>query len=395
MVHRTFWLELLESAWSSRSVVWLAGVRGSGKTSLCQSIPGLEYFSCELPHDRPKTEDPEKFLGKLEGKKIVLDGIHRLPNASEILKTAVDCFPSVKVIATGPASFQAPSAYHESLEEKMTRVWLTPMMSRDLLDFGNPDLARRFVRGGLPSFFLSANQPELDFPEWIDSFWARDIQESFRLEKRECFLKFVELLFRESGEVFDASRFAARIGASRPTVTKYLAALEATRAVWILRPFSTDRPVEIISAPRTYAFDTGFLCHFRTWRQLREDDFQVLWKHWALNELASQVQDLNIQYWRDKRGHEVDFVLIRRDLGILTLTAQWKANEFEPRGLRAFRYHYPAGPNWVVCHDVNQAYTRAFDSLKAEFISLEEMSARLSRLRQYKSPSQNPEAGIR
>jgi hypothetical protein len=73
----------------------------------------------------------------------------------------------------------------------------------------------------------------------------------------------------------------------------------------------------------------------------------------------------------------VDFVLVRRDLGILTLTARWKADEFEPGGITAFRYHYPIGPNWVVCHDVARAYSREFNALKLDFISLEEMGQRL------------------
>jgi predicted AAA+ superfamily ATPase len=377
MVPRTFWLESLESAWARGSIVWLAGARGVGKTSLCQSIPDLEYFHCGLPSTRRRVEDPEEFLGKLKGKKIVLDEIHRLPNPFEILKIAADRFPSLKVIATGLTSLQSSSVSREPLGEKITQVWLTPMMSRDLVDFGNPDLAHRFLRGGLPSFFLKPKRPE-DFQEWLDSFWAKDIQKAFRLESRNSFQKFMELLFRQSGELFEASRFAGHCEVSRPTITKYLSALEATRAVQVLRPFSTQRSVEIISIPKVYALDTGFFCYYRGWQQLRQDDFQVLWKYWVLNELVSHVQAPVIQYWRDKRGHEVDFVLIRREMGIMAITGRWRAQEFSPRDLRAFRYHYPGGLNWIVCEDVKKGYTHSFGKLKVEFMSLEEMSRRLS-----------------
>ncbi len=377
MVQRSFWLEVIENSWKIKPVVWLAGVEGSGKTSLCQNLPDVEFFSCDLPEVRRNTEAPGKFLGKLEGKKVALDGIHRLPNVPDVVKAVAD-LPPLNLILTGPVSLEEFFESLDPLREIIFPVCLTPMMSRDLLDFGNQDLARRFLRGGLPPFFLSTSQPDLEFEKWVDSFWSGVIQARFRLEKRDSFLKFLELIIRESGEVFEASRFASRVGASRPTVTKYLAALEAAGTVWVLRPFSTARAVEIISAPRTYAFDTGFLCHFRSWTQLREDDFKILWKHWVLNELISRMQGVQIQYWRDKRGHEVDFVLIRRDLGILTITAHWKADEFEPGGLRAFRYHYPAGPNWVVCHDVAQGYAREFDNVKLEFLSLEDMGQRLS-----------------
>jgi len=115
-------------------------------------------------------------------------------------------------------------------------------------------------------------------------------QELFRLDRRDPFQKFMELLYAQSGEIFEATRFAGPCGVSRPTIMKYLAALEATRAVLVLRPFSTQRPVEIISAPKTYAFDTGFLCYCRDWQQPRADEFELLWKHWVLNEICSHLQ---------------------------------------------------------------------------------------------------------
>jgi len=58
MVHRHFWLKLLDRAWKDRSVVWLSGVRRVGKTCLCQDLPEVEYFDCELPRVRRALLDP-------------------------------------------------------------------------------------------------------------------------------------------------------------------------------------------------------------------------------------------------------------------------------------------------------------------------------------------------
>ncbi len=384
MAQRTYWLKLLESAWSPKAIVWLAGAHGVGKTFLCQSIPEVEYFNCSLLQVRRQMEDPQKFLGKLKKKKVILDEIHRLPNPGEILRVAADFLPSLKIIVTAPAKLPAFSHLPETLPGRVAQVWLTPMTSQDLVDFGNQDLAHRFLRGGLPSFFLSPERSEVEFHEWMDSFWAKDIQELFRLERRDPFQRFMELLFMQSGDIFEATRFAAPCGVSRPTITKYLAALEATQAVQVLRPFSTQRPTEIISAPKTYAFDTGFLCYYRGWQQLREEDFEFLWKHWVLNEIGSHLQGLAVQYWQDKRGHEVDFVLVRREMGLMTLSAQWKVKYFAPRNLQAFRYHYPGGPNWIVCQDLTRGYTHSFGKLKVDFMNLEEMNRRLFAFRPLK-----------
>jgi predicted AAA+ superfamily ATPase len=54
----TYWIDLVERGWQKRLVVWLAGVRRSGKTVLCQSLPEVEYFDCELPSVRLRLRDP-------------------------------------------------------------------------------------------------------------------------------------------------------------------------------------------------------------------------------------------------------------------------------------------------------------------------------------------------
>ena len=83
MVKRKYWIGRVESAWKERNLVWLSGVRRSGKTMLCRSLENVEYFDCELPRVRRQMGDPEEFLGLLRGRRVALDEIHRLDNPSE------------------------------------------------------------------------------------------------------------------------------------------------------------------------------------------------------------------------------------------------------------------------------------------------------------------------
>ena len=55
---------------------------------------------------------------------------------------------------------------------------------------------------------LGQQDPEGFFPEWLDSYFARDVQELFRVEKRAGFLRLLELLLRQSGGLLDVSRLA-------------------------------------------------------------------------------------------------------------------------------------------------------------------------------------------
>ena len=373
MVNRQFWLKRIEDAWKRRSVVWLSGVRRVGKTCLCQTLPDIEYFDCELPRVRRLMEDPQGFLDSIESGRIVLDEIHRLPNPSELLKIAADHYPQIKIIAIGSSTLGASAKFRDTLAGRKTELWLTPIMMDDLNDFNQSNIQHRFLHGGLPPFFLESEYPENDYQEWIDAYWAKDIQELFRLERRYSFQKFTELLMIQSGGIFEATKFAAPCEVSRGTISNYLSILEATFVVHVVRPFSSRRSSEIVSAPKVYGFDTGFVCYYQGWTQLRQDDLGLLWEHYVLNEIMARTQSREIQYWRDKRGHEIDFVLTRSRQMPIAVECKWTAEGFSPRQLLAFRRQYPEGSNFVVAHDVDRPFTKTYNGITVKFVNLKRL----------------------
>ena len=383
---RTFWHQKIEKAWT-RTVLWLSGVRRVGKTCLCQTLPNIEYFDCELPRIRRMMEDPQGFLEDLRGRTVVLDEIHRLENPSELLKIAADHYSDVKIVATGSSTLGASSRFKDTLAGRKADYWLTPMMTRDLDDFGRNNLPHRLLHGGLPPFFLADGVPEEQFQEWMDAYWAKDILELFRLERRHSFQKFLELLLAQSGGMFEATRFARPCEVSRTTISNYLSVLEATFVVHVLRPFSTHRPTEIVSAPKVYGFDTGFVCYYRGWHDLRREDLGLLWEHFVLNEIHAHLQTRRINYWRNKRGHEVDFVIAWRNRPPVAVECKWSASDFDPAGINAFRRQYEGGENFVVARDVDRPYRQQAAETQITFSGLEDfIRFLLSRGDEVKSP---------
>ncbi|MEO8180396.1 MAG: ATP-binding protein [Deltaproteobacteria bacterium] len=205
-------------------MLWLAGVRRAGKTTLLQSLPNVHsYHDCELVRVRRALEDPELFFRRIAGHGIVvLDEVHRLTNPSEVLKIAADHFPHLRVIATGPSTLAARNKFKDSLTGRKRELWLVPLLSRDLEDFGMGDLDRRMLHGGLPPFFLSTKPKDQDYEEWLSSYWAKDLSELFVVEKKAAFMRFLELLIAQSGGLFEAQAFAAPCEISRPTVQQGL-----------------------------------------------------------------------------------------------------------------------------------------------------------------------------
>ena len=370
MVNRKYWLKLVERAWRRRTVVWLSGVRRVGKTCLCKTLPDIEYFDCELPRVRRMMGDPQGFLDGLKGRRVVLDEVHRLGNPSELLKIAADYYGDIHLLATGSSTLGASSKFKDTLAGRKRDLWMTPMVLSDLQDFKKTGLQHRLLRGGLPPFFLARKLPDRDFQEWMDAYWAKDIQELFRLERRSSFQKFVELLMARSGGIFEATKFASPCEVSRTTISNYLKVLESTFVVHVVRPFSRHSPTEIVAAPKVYGFDTGFVCYHRGWHSLRREDMGVLWEHFVLNEIQASLQDRGIRYWRDKRGHEVDFVWARRGAAPAAIECKWSADNLDSGNLEAFRRRYPGGDNFVVAQDVDRSFSRKCGKISVRFVGL-------------------------
>lgn len=354
MEKRHSWITALERAWQRHRIVWLSGVRRTGKTTLCKSLPDIRYFDCELPSVRRLVEDPEDFLKAQGSGLLALDEIHHLPDPSNLLKIAADHFPKLRIIATGSSTLGASAKFKDTLTGRKADVWLTPMNSLDLVDLGQGDLRRRLHQGGLPPYFLRPDFSEVEFKDWLDSYWAKDVQELFRVERRGSFLRFVELLFAQSGGIFEPNKLAGPCEVSRNTLNNYLSILEATYLVQVVRPYSTHRATEIVSAPKVYGFDTGFVVHAKGWGELRPEDLGQLWEHYVLNELQSRLQYRGIHYWRDKQGHEIDFIVAGRDGRLLALECKWKAKKFEPQAFAIFKRAYPKAVCVLVAPDITR-----------------------------------------
>ncbi|HLA93995.1 MAG TPA: ATP-binding protein [Actinomycetota bacterium] len=375
MFERAFWVERIEQAWARRSLVWLVGVRRAGKTVLSQAVEGVEYLDCELPSVRTLLADPEAFLRSMQGRRVVLDEVHRLPDPSELLKVAADHFPDVQVLATGSSTLQATAKFRDSLSGRKEEVWLTPMIEPDRQSAGG-SLQERLAKGGLPGFYLQGGS-ERDVQEWLDSYWAKDVQELFRLERRSSFARFVELVLARSGGVFEATAFATPAEVSRTTIANYLSALEVTKVAHVVRPFSTRRSTELVHAPKVYGFDTGFVRAMRGWGELREEDLGSLWEHYVLNELHGRAVPAEVRYWRTTRHREVDFVLVRRGADPVAVECKWRADGREDLpGLKAFRRAYPDGDTFVVASNVDRAFERELlPAARVRYVALADLIA--------------------
>jgi hypothetical protein len=375
MIERPFWIKRIHQAWEKRPIVWLSGVRRAGKTTLAHMFSKAVYQNCDLPSVARRLFDPEPFYDSLDkGTIVIFDEIHRLEDPSRLLKIAADAYSHLKVLATGSSTLGATKKFRDSLTGRKNMLYLPPVLWSECLDsFNIKDLDRRLLHGGLPEPLLSETKDAPFFSEWIDSFYARDIQELFSIRNRTGFMKLLHLLLRQSGSLMDYTHLARLSDLSRPTVKAHVEAMSTAHAVFLVPPFHGGGRREITQRPKCYAFDTGFVTFVKGWDSIREDDRGLLWEHLVLDTLRALVDDHALFYWRDKSGREVDFVVKGGRKQSDAIECKINPDHFDPAHLTVFRSLYPEGKNYVLSPNIKSSYQRRYGKLKVDFISIKQI----------------------
>ena len=375
MIERPLWIHRVRQAWEKRPIVWLSGVRRAGKTTLAQMFSNAVYQNCDLPSVVRGLIDPEPLYDSLDkGAIVIFDEIHRLEDPSRLLKIAADAYPHLKVLATGSSTLAATKKFRDSLTGRKEMIYLPPVLWSECIDqFNIRELDRRLLHGGLPEPLLSETKNAAFFSEWMDSFYARDIQELFGIRNRTGFMRLLHLLLRQSGGLVDYTQLARLSDLSRHTVKAHVEAMSIAHAVFLLPPFHGGGRREITQRPKCYCFDTGFVTFVKGWGSIREEDRGLLWEHLVLDTLRTIVEDHRLFYWRDKSGREVDFIIkgVREQSD--AIECKINPDHFDPAHLAMYRSLYPGGKNYVLSPNIKSSYVRQYGKLKVNFISIQQI----------------------
>jgi len=375
MIERPLWIHRVRQAWEKRPIVWLSGVRRAGKTTLAQMFSNAVYQNCDLPSVVRGLIDPEPLYDSLDkGAIVIFDEIHRLEDPSRLLKIAADAYPHLKVLAIGSSTLAATKKFRDSLTGRKEMIYLPPVLWSECIDqFNIRELDRRLLHGGLPEPLLSETKNAAFFSEWMDSFYARDIQELFGIRNRTGFMRLLHLLLRQSGGLMDYTQLARLSDLSRHTVKAHVEAMSIAHAVFLLPPFHGGGRREITQRPKCYCFDTGFVTFVKGWGSIREEDRGLLWEHLVLDTLRTIVEDHRLFYWRDKSGREVDFIIkgVREQSD--AIECKINPDHFDPAHLAMYRSLYPGGKNYVLSPNIKSSYVRQYGKLKVNFISIQQI----------------------
>ena len=92
-----------------------------------------------------------------------------------------------------------------------------------------------------------------------------------------------------------------------------------------------------------------------------------------LNECLGHTGSRRVFYWRDRHGHEIDFVFAAPNRVPVAVECKWRTDGFNPRNTLAFRKQYPEGANYVVTAEADRSEIRDYDGTSIRFVGLSEL----------------------
>lgn len=316
--------KLTKTALKRQAAAALIGPRQVGKTTLALAISEQTealYLDLEAGADRAKLADPALFLSEYEDRLVILDEIHRAPELFQELRGLIDRGRRAgkglgRFLILGSASMDLLRQSGESLAGRIEYVPLNPL---DVLDVtaATAPMAALWVRGGFPDSLLAASDTDsLAFRrDFIRTYLQRDVSEfTQRRLPAETLERLWTMLAHGQGGLLNASRLAASLGVSSPTVTGYIDLLVDLLLVRRLRPFHANVRKRQVKSPKVYVRDSGLvhaLLGIESHNALAGHPVAgASWEGFVIeNLLAAVPPGTAASFFRTQAGAEIDLVL--------------------------------------------------------------------------------------
>lgn len=308
-----------------RPVVVLTGARQSGKTSLLRHLlPDRAYVSLDLPLLAEEAEQSgEAFLRK-HPPPLIVDEVQNAPGLFRYLKAKVDerrDGPGQYVL-TGSAKFPLTAGVSESLAGRAAIVELHSLSLAELEAWSGQAaegdrLLQWCLLGGYPEVHARSLPAERFHADYVATYLERDVRSALQVRSLRDFDRFLRLLALRSGQLLSLNSLASDTGIAVNTVKSWLSVLEASNIVYLLPPYYRNLGKRLVKTPKAYLLDTGLLCFLlgiRTVSQLKTSAllgqiFETLALGQILRRFTNRLEPLDLYFYRDQYGHEVDFVI--------------------------------------------------------------------------------------
>ena len=306
----------------SKQVILLTGPRQTGKSSLLKKLfPKVKYISLDKPSRAYRAEySGEDFLKELESP-VIIDEIQNAPSLFKPIKYFVDQYKNRQFFLTGSQKFSLMAQVSESLAGRVALLNLHSFSFSELkkhfkLKLNQNKIMELMFKGGYPEIWSGSFDTDEFFSNYISTYIQKDIRQIVNVKNLYDFEKFMMLLASRVTQLLNYNKLAVDVGVSSSTIKSWVNALEASNVLFILKPFYKNLGKRLVKSPKVYFTDSGLLCHligFRNKTELKNSSLLgSLFENFILGQILRENENkgkrINLFFYRDQWGREVDFV---------------------------------------------------------------------------------------
>ena len=329
----------------ARKMVFVAGARQVGKTTLALGLPGARdaYLNWDIARHRDRILRGELPAGALW----IFDEIHKYRRWRNYLKGLYDGRPrGQRILVTGSGRLDLYRFGGDSLQGRYHLLRLHPFSVAELGMSRPAQLLDLLRLGGFPEPFLGGSETQAR--RWSREYRSLLVREEVVALERIQDLGHLELLMLRLPELvgspLSVNALREDLQVSHKAVVSWIGALERLFAVFRLAPFGAPRIRAVKKEQKHYhldwtvvpgdaaRFENLVACHLLKWVHFEQD---------------TQGRDLELRYFRDIEGREVDFVVVEGRHPRLLVECKWGDAEVD-RSLRYLKARFPDADAWQI-----------------------------------------------
>jgi len=328
-----------------KKMVFVTGPRQVGKTTLARSLRGAEagYLNWDIAEHRERILRRQLPPGLLW----TFDEIHKYRAWRAFLKGLFDGRRArQRILVTGSARLECYRHGGESLQGRYHLLRLHPFSVAELGLQKPGELHDLLTLGGFPEPYLVGS--EVEAKRWSREYRNLLLREEVTSLEQVQDLGTLELLALRLPELVGSplsiNSLREDLQVSHKTTARWISILERLFAIFRIPPFGAPRIRAVKKEQKHYQFDWTLVpdpglrfenlvaAHLLKWVHFQQD---------------TQGRDLELRYFRDVDGREVDFVLVERKAPVALVECKWSEGEVD-RGLRYLKTRFPGVEAWQI-----------------------------------------------
>jgi predicted AAA+ superfamily ATPase len=335
MIERIAKIKLKDLAKKFKAIA-VTGARQSGKTTLVKEVfKDKPYVSLENPDIRNfALQDPRGFL-QTYPKGAILDEVQRVPELFSYLQEILDNSKTKGLfILTGSNNFLLQQNISQTLAGRIGYINLLPFSVSELQSVKKlPKTDDELMLKGFYPPIYDQKIPPVDWcPNYIRTYIERDVRQIKGISDLIIFERFIKLLAGRNAQELNNSALAVETGVDVKTIQSWIGILESSFIIYLLKPHHKNFNKTIVKRPKIYFYDTALVCSLLgikdktqlSTHPLRGEIFEGMVITELVKHRKNAGQEINLYYWRDKTGHEIDIII---DMGTKLLPIEIKSGK--------------------------------------------------------------------